>query len=195
MDFKEQLNKIKVMLAVADAPAAPAAPAADGSNPDVSGLTDYILEDGTKISVDKLEVGGAVTMNGTPAPDGEHKLQDGTIVETKDGKIVEISAPGEPSDDQSVNSDMNSKFEAIEGKFTSYEEKFAAYESRFAAAEQTIGKQQEAIGQLLSIVEKLAAAPVAEPAQPTANQFTNEKALAKEDRFNQVVAALKEIKK
>jgi hypothetical protein len=148
MDFKEQLNKIKVMLAIADAPAAPAA---SGSNPDVSGLVDYVLEDGTKCSIDKLEVGGAVTMNGTPAPDGEHKLQDGTIVETKDGKIVEISAPGEPSDDQAVNSDMN-KFAEIDGKFASYEEKFAAYESRFAIAEGTINKQQEAIGQLLTLV-------------------------------------------
>lgn len=192
MDFKEQLNKIKVMLSIADAPAG------TDANPDVSGLTDYILEDGTKISVDKMEVGGAVTMNGTPAPDGEHKLQDGTIVETKDGKIVEISAPGEPSDDQAVNSDMakfESQFAEVNTKLASYEEKFAAYEGRFKAAEETIGKQQDAIGQLLSIVEKMAAAPVAEPVAPAQNQFTNEKALAKEDRFEAITKALKEIKK
>lgn len=189
MDIQETINKIKQLFADA------AAPAATDANPDASGLTDYVLEDGTKISIDKMEVGGAVTINGNPAPDGEHKLQDGTIVETAEGKIVEISAPGEPSDDQSVNSDMNSKFEAIDGKFASYEEKFSAYESRFKAAEETINKQQTAIGQLLEVVEKLAAVPVDTPAAPAQNQFTNEKNIAKEDRFNAITEALKNLKK
>lgn len=192
MDIKETIAKMKQLLA--------AAPDATDANPDMSGVADYVLEDGTKISVDKMEVGGAVTIEGNPAPDGEHKLQDGTIVETKDGKIVEIQAPGEVSDDQEadVNSNM-SKFDAqfteINGKFASYEEKFAAYESRFKSAEETIGKQQQAIGQLLEVVEKLASTPVAEPAAPAQNSFTAQKNEAKEERFNTILSALKEIKK
>lgn len=194
MDIKEKLEKIKLLFADSAAPAAPA------MNPDVSAAADYVLEDGTKISCSKLEVGGMVTINGNPAPDGEHKLQDGTIVETKEGSIVEIQAPGEASDDASMmpTSDMNkydSQFTEINSKFTSYEEKFTAYESRFAQAEQTIVKQQNAISQLLEVVEKLAATPVSEPAAPTQNSFTAEKNEAKEERFSSILAALKEIKK
>jgi hypothetical protein len=192
MDIKETIAKMKQLLA--------AAPDATDANPDMAGMADYVLEDGTKISVDKCEVGGAVTINGNPAPDGEHKLQDGTILETKDGKIVEIQAPGEVSDDQGadVNTDMSkfeSQFTEINGKFASYEEKFAAYESRFKSAEETIGKQQQAIGQLLEVVEKLASTPVSEPAAPAQNAFTAQKNEAKEERFSAILSALKEIKK
>lgn len=194
MEIKEKLEKIKQFLAFADA--APAIPPA--AAPDMSGITDYVLEDGTKITVDKLEVGGAVTMNGNPAPDGEHKLQDGTIVETAEGKIVEISAPGEPSDDTAVTSDMSkfeSQFTEINGKFSAYEEKFSAYETRFKAAEETISKQQNAISQLLEVVEKLAATPIADPAAPAQNAFTAQKNEAKEERFASILSAIKELKK
>lgn len=54
-----------------------------------------ILDDGTAIFIDKMEVGGAVYTiddNGDKAPifDGEHKLKDGSIVATVGGKITEI---------------------------------------------------------------------------------------------------------
>ena len=46
----------------------------------------YSLEDGTKIMIDKLEVGGIVTLeDGTPAPAGEHYLADGTEIILAEG--------------------------------------------------------------------------------------------------------------
>ena len=186
MDIQITLNKIKELFDAVPPVAAP--------SPDASQVADYILEDGTKISCDKLEIGGNVTLNGTPIADGEHKMQDGTIVETAGGVITELTAPGEPSDDTAVTSDMTSKFEAIEGRFTSYEAKFEAYESRFKLAEDTIVKQQSAIGQLLEVVEKLAAIPVSEPVS-SQNQFTNQKSEAKEERFQSILNAIKDIKK
>ena len=52
----------------------------------------YSLEDGTKIMIDKLEVGGKVTLeDGSPAPAGEHTLADGsTVVLAEGGVIAEI---------------------------------------------------------------------------------------------------------
>jgi hypothetical protein len=57
-----------------------------------------MLADGTSVWVSSLEVGGEVylfdreTLEKTPAPDGNHELQDGTVVTTVDGKITEIKA-------------------------------------------------------------------------------------------------------
>jgi hypothetical protein len=195
MDIKEALIKIKQIFEAAP-PVAPVAPV----DPNAVPTTDYILEDGTKVVIDKCEAGGTMTINGAPAPDGDHKLQDGTIIETAQGVITEITSPADPKNDDGVTTDMDSRFAAIDGKFTSYEQKFndyetkfTAYESRFAAAEQTIVKQQSAIVQLLEVVEKLATTPAAEPAATPASVFTKEE--AKEERFASILKAIEEIKK
>lgn len=59
----------------------------------LSGLTEVVLEDGTKIAYEALEVGSEVylvTENGEYAdiPDGEYKIGEASV-EVKDGKIVE----------------------------------------------------------------------------------------------------------
>lgn len=88
MDIKEKLSKIKALVFGAEpnpAPEPAPAPAA----------TDYKLKDGSMVSIDKLEVGGIVTVNGEPAADGEYVLEDGTNVQTSGGSIVELSSPTE----------------------------------------------------------------------------------------------------
>lgn len=58
---------------------------------------DLTLEDGTPIVVEtedeEVKVGDAVTINGEPAPDGEHMLSDGTMIVVAGGKIAEIKMP------------------------------------------------------------------------------------------------------
>lgn len=59
----------------------------------LSDLTEVVLEDGTKIAYEALEVGSEVylvTENGEYAdiPDGEYKIGEASV-EVKDGKIVE----------------------------------------------------------------------------------------------------------
>ena len=198
MNYQETINKIKALFEIG-MPEAPAAPA----NPDVSGLTDYILQDGTKISCDKLEVGGMVTINGTPAPDGEHKLQDGTIIQTKVGVIEEITSPAEESVDESVTEDlsketitteMGKKMEEMAAKVQSVETKCASYESKMAATEAEIKKQKEAITMLTQMIEKMATMPVDQPAAMSTNQFTAQKNEDKEERFQSMVEAMKKLK-
>lgn len=67
------------------------------------GFIDAKLEDGTEIKVDgELEEGNEVVVvtedAELPAPDGEHTLEDGTVVETEDGVIVDVDKPEEMED-------------------------------------------------------------------------------------------------
>ena len=198
MNYQETINKIKALFEIG----MPVSPDAT-SNPDVTGLTDYILQDGTKISCDKLAIGGSVTINGTPAPDGEHKLQDGTIIQTKDGMIEEISSPAEEAVDVSVNEDlskdtvsteMGKKMEEMAVQMADMKTKCAGYESKFAATETEIKKQKEAITMLTQMIEKLATMPVEKPAAMATNQFTAQKSEDKEERFQSMVEAMKKLK-
>ena len=65
----------------------------EGNSTNVVAL-DLTLEDGTPIVVEteesEVKVGDAVTINGEPAPDGEHMLSDGTTIVVAGGKIAEI---------------------------------------------------------------------------------------------------------
>jgi len=64
-------------------------------------LESAILSDGTAIEYEKLEPGFPVFIvdaegNQTPAPAGEHVLEDGTTIEVDEaGLIMEVAAPGE----------------------------------------------------------------------------------------------------
>jgi hypothetical protein len=54
-------------------------------------MAEYSLMDGTKVMISALEVGGEVTLeDGTPAPDAEHQLADGTKIITVGGLITEV---------------------------------------------------------------------------------------------------------
>lgn len=77
----------------------------DGKSNNIVAL-DLTLEDGTPIVVEteesEIKVGDAVTINGEPAPDGEHLLSDGTTIVVAGGKIAEIKmAEMEAKDEQS----------------------------------------------------------------------------------------------
>lgn len=70
-------------------------------------LAEATLEDGTKISVTAMEVGGSVTTldeNGSMVPvfDGEHLLTDGTTLVTVAGKITEIKPKAEEMAEEPV---------------------------------------------------------------------------------------------
>jgi len=90
------MNKYVLMLAAAGLMFAPAivkaeehaAPAAAAAA-EAPAAVEHELEDGTKVSVEGDMV-SVVAADGTktPAPDGEHKAKDGTVINVKDGKLV-----------------------------------------------------------------------------------------------------------
>ena len=114
VSFKDALlelaSTIKVALSSNAAAAVPAtqpvaaagSPAAPNPTPTDPVPVDYPLADGTVLHIPKLEIGGAVTISGQPAPDSEYVLADGTNITVVGGVITEIEtadqAAGEPAD-------------------------------------------------------------------------------------------------
>lgn len=138
------------------------------------------LKDGTEVEVTELEIGGIVTIQGVPAPIGEHELEDGTIIVLGDnGVILEIKmAEGVTPP---MVEDMGAKFSAFETstkeKFTSYEAKFADYEEKFATYESRLNKATKVIEGLLNLTQTLAETPTGTPdtSVKTNNNFKAEK--------------------
>lgn len=59
--------------------------------------TEYTLADGTKCTIDKVEVGGKVMQGDQAAPDGDLKLQDGRVISVQNGLITAVKpAEGTP---------------------------------------------------------------------------------------------------
>ena len=117
------------------------------------------LADGTEIEVTELAVGGIVTIQGVPAPVGEHQLEDGTIIVVGDnGAITEIKPA--MTEEPPMQEDMASLFSAFQ---TSTNEKFAAYEQRFADYEAKLNKANSIIDALLDVTKTLAETPTGTP--------------------------------
>jgi len=152
---------------------------------------DAALKDGTPIQVTELAVGGIVTINGTPAPAGEHELSDGTIIVVGDnGAIMEIKQPAAtsaPEETAPAAEDMGAKFSAFESstneKFASYEAKFAAYEQRFADYENKLNLATKVINDLIQLTQKISETPTGtiDESVKTSNNFHSAK---KEKGFN-----------
>lgn len=90
----EKIEKLKQLFTGAVPPGPVPSPApAPAPAPAPVEFKDYTAADGvTILSIDKLEVGGAVKIADAPAPDGEYKLQDGTSLKVAAGMISEIEA-------------------------------------------------------------------------------------------------------
>jgi hypothetical protein len=130
------------------------------------------LMDGTEVEVTELAVGGIVTIQGVPAPIGEHQLEDGTTIVVGDnGAITEIK----PAVEVEVEvEDMASMFSAFQ---TSTNEKFASYEQKFADYEAKLNKANSIIDALLDVTKTLAETPTGTPDQAIQqpNNFKDEK--------------------
>lgn len=150
--------------------------------------TDYTLKDGTSVSIDKLEVGGVVMMNGAPAPDGEYELQDGTKCTVAGGVITVVTPAAMPGATLQVQPDYTPKFAA-------YDEKFTTYETRFVAQQVIIAKQEAMLKGLFEIIEKIAASPSANPAGDNKNNFVSQQIQGREERLKELSDNLSKLKK
>jgi hypothetical protein len=157
MTPKEGLEAIKKLLFNDAIPPAPVAP--------VALATEYKLEDGTMVSIDKLEAGGIVTIAGAPAPDGQLKLEDGTALTIVSG-MISIVTPVTPVEAPvDLSKQFAADFAAFKVEFASHKEAFTKVQADFAAANETIGKQDLAIKGLLEVVTTLAKTDVANPVE------------------------------
>ena len=158
------------------------------------------LVDGTVVSVEPaLEVGAVVSVIGDggemlPAPDASHELQDGTLVVTEGGIIVEIvavteapaEAAAEPNKPAALSVDdiqaavMAKVSQSIAERINSM--KFAAAKD-VAALKKENGELKKALGELADVFEAFATAPVDEPKKKVSNPFKAEKPNDNIDRW------------
>ena len=170
------------------------------------------LKDGTEIEVTEMAVGGVVTIQGQPAPIGEHTIEDGTILVVGDnGVITEIknadgttptmeedlgralvnkSAMGRALVNKMSDDEFTQKFSSFETstneKFASYESKFADYEQKFASYEAKLNKATQVIEGLLNLTQTLADTPtgISDASVKTTNNFKQEKPESYDILFN-----------
>jgi hypothetical protein len=148
-------------------------------------MIEATLMDGTKVEVTELVIGGIVTIDGVPAPVGQHTLSDGTMIVLGDNGVIMEIMPAESEVEVEVSvpavEDMGAKFSAFESttneKFASYESKFANYEQKFADYETRLNKATQVIEGLLNLTQTLAEAPtgVADAAIKSESKFSNNK--------------------
>lgn len=149
-------------------------------------LMDATLKDGTAVQITELAVGGIVTIDGIPAPIGEHELSDGTYIVLGDnGVITEIKTEAEEVIEskkmQPMEQEIGNKFSAFESatneKFASYEAKFSAYEQRFSDYETRLNKATQVIEGLLNLTQTLAETPTGIPdaSVKSSSSFAEEK--------------------
>ncbi len=129
---------------------------------------EYKLKSGAVVSIDKLEVGGSVTLNGEPAPDGEHEFEDGSKIVVAGGLITEVKkAEVAPVVEVEVEA-----MKKLPGMFSDMQQGFAAAKTDIIELKQTIAeqkntieKQAETLKQMFSLVETIANTSVEKPVE------------------------------
>jgi FtsZ-binding cell division protein ZapB len=159
----------------------------------------YTLEDGTKIMVSALEVGGIVTLeDGSPAPAGEHTLADGTEIVLAEGGVIaeikpkEVEAPevsveiesGEHKDEEKMAEieEMKAKIKKMEDELKEGKEKMSAFEVDYSDLKEASMKAQEALQSLILLVETMVNVPSQAPAE-VPNNFKKVSVETKADRI------------
>ena len=177
MNPKEALKQIKALfedMPQVVEPVATVAPVA----PEVTKveMSEYSLVDGTKVMISELKIGGMVELaDGTPAPQGEHQLMDGTIIQVDElGYIIEIASPKEdvievepvaPAEPVEPAQDTTAMIQELKDD---YEKKKMELDAKIAVLE---SKVKEGFAQVAELVEALSNTPTAEPTQKSANAF------------------------
>jgi hypothetical protein len=150
-------------------------------------MAEYVLEDGTKVMISELAVGGQVTLeDGSKAPDAEHKLADGMSIVTVDGVITEIKEAEEKEIEVVIeNKDYDKKIEemaaAYDIKINEILESNQKLQDKINELE---GKNKEGFSLVVSMLEEFSKVPTADPIEaPKSFKFEQSKDI-KFDRLN-----------
>jgi hypothetical protein len=161
-------------------------------------MAEYSLMDGTKVEISALEIGGLVTIEGQPAPAGDHELMDGTeITLDESGKIIEIETKVEEVTPE-VDTELGDKKD-YEEKMAELSEQFAAKLAELIEAKDASdlkvleleSKVKQGFAQVAELIEALSNVPSADPIQKPSNfsEFISNNDI-KEERLNKYRQAL-----
>ncbi len=170
MTSKEALNKIKALFA--DAAAMP--PVEPAPVPSQMEAKEYVLEGGTKVLISSLEIGGMVSVvsedgTATPAPVGEHKLADGTVITVDEaGIITAISVPEVMPEMEPETEDMRNRIAQLESNYSLL---FAEMKIKEQSFNDQIKQANNKMIELADIMSKMIEVPSNEPTQKVHNNF------------------------
>jgi hypothetical protein len=135
-------------------------------------MAEYSLMDGTKVEISALEIGGLVTLEGNPAPVGDHELMDGTeitldengMITAIETKVVEAS----PEVDVEAGYDKKKVEEMAEAFEANIAELIEANNAKIAELE---NKVKHGFQQVADLIESISKTPTEDPIKKP-NSFT-----------------------
>ena len=167
-------------------------------------FAEYTLKSGAKVMIDKLEVGGKVTLvdeggSEVPAPAGEHELADGSVILLDENSIIteikvpEVKLPEVPEVEISVESkkveeDMMKK--KIEEMQKQLDEIKMAYDAKLASQEAKFSKGMSDVSDVLIQLLNTPSANATEAPKEKFNQHIERK----EDKISRFLDFAKSIK-
>jgi hypothetical protein len=153
-------------------------------------MAEYSLMDGTKVEISALEIGGLVTIEGQPAPVGDHELMDGTeITLDENGKITEIETKVvEASPEVDVEAGKDYEDKKMEEMAEKFEAKIAELTEAKNLSDAKVldleNKVKQGFAQVAELIEALSNTPSEDPIKKpnSFNEFVNTKGI-KEQRL------------
>ena len=196
MTTLEAINKIKQMFAEAgELPVASVEP--------TQSFAEYSLKSGAKVMIDKLEIGGKVSLideggNESPAPAGEHELIDGSVIVLDEAAtILEVKVPQVEMPEVEVEAkDYEKKGEEdmmkkkIDEMQRQLDEIKMAYDAKLASQELKFSK---GISDISDVLVQILNAPSANATEQPKDKF-NQHVEKKEDKLNRFLDFAKSIK-
>lgn len=177
MQAQEILKQIKSLFTETPAPAPVAEPAVKS----VIEAKEYELKDGTKVSIDKYEVGGLVKVGEDLAPAGTIELADGSSVVVGEGGV--ITAINAPAVEEVVKVEPPAGLSLAE--FNDYK---AANEAFFSEMKAKLEASEGKFNKLIELISQLSGEPAAQSVQKT---FSEEKREARMGRFEHLRKGIK----
>lgn len=196
MTTLEAINKIKQMFAEAgELPVASVEP--------TQSFAEYSLKSGAKVMIDKLEVGGKVSLvdeggNESPAPAGEHELIDGSVIVLDEAaNILEVKVPEVEVPEVEVEAkDYEKKGEEdmmkkkIDEMQRQLDEIKMAYDAKLASQELKFSK---GISDISDVLVQILNTPSANATEQPKDKF-NVHVESKDDKVSRFLAFAKSIK-
>lgn len=155
-------------------------------------MSEYSLMDGTKVEISDLQIGGLVTIEGEPAPVGDHTLMDGTeITLDESGKITEIEkkiVEASPEVDVEAGYDKKKEEEMAEQFEARIAELMEANDAKILELE---NKFKQGFAQVAELIEAISSTPTEDPInKPNSfTEFVNTKSIKEQriDKYRQAI--------
>ena len=155
-------------------------------------MAEYSLMDGTKVEISALEIGGMVTIEGEPAPVGDHELMDGTeitldengMITAIETKVVEAS----PEVDVEAGYDKKKEEEMVSEFNAKIAELVEANDAKILELE---NKVKQGFQQVAELIEAISSTPTEDPIKKPSSftEFVNTKSIKEQriDKYRQAI--------